>query len=205
MKGGRVVPRPLGHQICGTKPKEIIAFDYTFISRVLQGSRHNFVYVFVIKDTYSNFLDFTPCESADAVSAATALINWFCRYGPCYRWISDQGSHFKNKVIAEIARRMSLREHHFTTARCPWPNGSVERANRDLFAVLRLILAELGLPFYEWPYILGKILDILVSAVSATLGGYCPRQMFMNLPPSNPLDTLLLPPLEAITSSSEIS
>ncbi len=72
---------------------------------------------------------------------------------------------------------MGLRDHHFTKALCPWPNGSVERSTLDILAVLHLLTSEMALPFQNWPY-LPKFGDALVSAPSAVLGWPCPRPFF---------------------------
>ena len=45
--------------------------------------------------------------------------------------VSDQGSHFKDKVIQEFNRILQIK-HHMTTAYSSWANGTVEKVNNDI-------------------------------------------------------------------------
>jgi hypothetical protein len=58
-----------------------------------------------------------------------------CRFG-CPKSIqSDQGSHFKNRWIPDLARRFGI-QHDFSTPYHPQSNGLVERFNRTLGTAL---------------------------------------------------------------------
>ena len=67
--------------------------------------------------------------------------------------ISDCGTHFKNSMVEEFNKLM-LTKHHFTLPFCPWSNGSVERCNRDILAMLRCLLGENLDDLSNWPYYL---------------------------------------------------
>ncbi|KAG3105658.1 hypothetical protein PI124_g13584 [Phytophthora idaei] len=56
-------------------------------------------------------------------------------------WVSDNGSHFKNQVMSLLAERLSV-SHQFAPV---WINGTVERVNRDILQVLRVMLLEIRL------------------------------------------------------------
>ncbi|KAJ8571265.1 hypothetical protein ON010_g5571 [Phytophthora cinnamomi] len=52
-----------------------------------------------------------------------------CRFGVPPVWVSDNGSLFKNEVVAELSKRLKSQQT-FTLAYSPWINDSVERVNR---------------------------------------------------------------------------
>ena len=190
-----MIPRPLGHQVCGKKPNDVIQFDWCYILPKNSNALHDYVYLLVIKDTYSRFVEFFPSAHADALSTATALQLWFGRYGVCQRWISDQGSHFINHVMTELANKLGI-DHHPVVAYSPWANGGVERLNKELLLLLRALLVDAGSLPEEWPYFLSPLQDILVSQNQEGLSGHCPRKIFMNMDRSNPVSVFFNPVME---------
>ena len=58
-------------------------------------------YLLVIKDDATNVVWFFPTADATAVFVKQCLLQWFAVFGVCYEWLSDQGAHSKNMVIAE--------------------------------------------------------------------------------------------------------
>jgi hypothetical protein len=67
--------------------------------------------------------------------------------------VSDQGTHSKSKMVAELCRQLKCKQE-FVVAYSPFANGTVERVNRVVLAVLRELLSELKLSFDDWPYVL---------------------------------------------------
>jgi transposase InsO family protein len=90
-----------------------------------------FTYLLVLKDGFSHFCELIPCASANHSVVVDALLQWFSRFGTVQIWISDQGSHFKNAIMAALNEKLQTK-HHFTLANCPWSNGTIERLNRDI-------------------------------------------------------------------------
>jgi hypothetical protein len=90
----------------------------------------------VLKDDLSHFVDLIPSERTDHVVVVHALVDWFKGFGVAETHVSDKGSHFKNKVVAELNDVLKTK-HHFTTAYSPKSNGTVGRVNRDIMKVLR--------------------------------------------------------------------
>jgi hypothetical protein len=152
----------------------------------------------LVKDKFSHFVELYAEEAATAAATARCLHQWFGRYGVAYAWISDQGSHFKNQVIAEVARLNKIPEHHFVVAYSPWSNGSVERGNREILSLFRVILAEMGYPFWHWPYLCPAIQDMMISLHKPTLGDACARKVFLNLNGTSPMRSVFLPDLELV-------
>jgi hypothetical protein len=103
----------------------------------------------VIKDDASKYLLLWETMTADAHSVVRALLNWFSLFGVAYCWVPNQGSHFKNTVIADLQHQLGAK-HHFTTARCPWANGTVENAMKQVLRVSRVLLSEWKMEPKRW-------------------------------------------------------
>jgi Integrase core domain/Integrase zinc binding domain len=117
---GETTPRPMGKALHASKPNEVIHFDYLYMDT----SVGNVKYVLIVKDDYSTYVWLKQCKNADAYSTAAILIEWFAAFGVAQQWASDQGSHFKNKVMTDIKKHFGT-NHHFTTAYSPWANGTL--------------------------------------------------------------------------------
>jgi IS30 family transposase len=118
------VPRTLSTQIHATKPNEILHFDFLYIGLSRDGK---FQYLLLLKDDLSGYLRLVPCRTADAAATVDALMRWVAVFRVMLVWISDRGSHFKNEVVRRVQKKLKA-EHHFTTANCPWSNGTIESA-----------------------------------------------------------------------------
>jgi hypothetical protein len=64
---------------------------------------------------------------ATQMQVRLCVVHWFGLFGKAYRWVTGQGSYFRNTVFADLEHQFGM-QHHFTTARCPWANGTVENA-----------------------------------------------------------------------------
>jgi hypothetical protein len=42
----------------------------------------------------------------------TVLIEWFAAFGVAQQWVTDQGSHFKNKVMTDIQKQLGNQPFH---------------------------------------------------------------------------------------------
>ena len=139
-------------------------------------STRGFTYLLVLKDDFSKFVELIPSNTADAEVVVESLLNWFSRFGVVPIWVSDQGTHFKNTVMKELARRMKCK-HHFTPVYSPWANGSIERMNKELLRVLRALLLENRLEEVSWPYLLPAVQSTLNHSPSNRLGGWRPWKL----------------------------
>jgi transposase InsO family protein len=82
------------------------------------------------------------CRTADAAATVDALMRWFAVFVVVLLWISDRGSHFKNDVARRMQKELKAK-HHFTTANCPWSNGTIESACKQVIPAFRVVLSEL--------------------------------------------------------------
>ncbi|KAF0702603.1 hypothetical protein AaE_015828 [Aphanomyces astaci] len=168
-------PRPLGEALHSAKPNGLLHWDYLFMGDSKTGDK----YLFVIKCDASKLVWLFPSMEATAVFTKDCLLQWFAVFGVCYEWVSDQGTHFKNQVMAVLQHVLGA-HHHFTTARCPWANGTVEVVMRQLLRLFRACLSE-------W------LMLIMNQLPSPSLGGVAPVTAMSGRPAMSPLDTIILP------------
>ena len=185
--GGKVISRPYSEQWKARYPNEGIHFDFLYMG---DDWEDRCKYVLVLKDDLSHQCELVACEGPTSQVCVDALLAWASRYGLPYVWISDQGTHFKNKVMQALALRLKV-EHRFSVAYSPWRNGTVERLNRDLLQVMRILLQEYGLAVEEWPYLLPVVQANLNMTKVRTLKGECPCTVMTGLEPRTPLDVIV--------------
>jgi len=115
------VPRPLGEALHASRRDQVLHYDFLFLKNT-----RNFAYILVLKDDLSHFVELVPSERTDHVVVVHALVDWYNRLVVAETRVSDKGSHFKNKVVAELNDILKTK-HHFTTAYSPKNNGTVKR------------------------------------------------------------------------------
>ena len=164
-KTGHKIPRPLSMTLLGTKPNEVIHFDFLYMGHGIDGLK----YILVIRDDISSYLWLIPTGKADAEAAADGLARWVRVFTVMIIWVSDQGSHFKNIVMKELADVHKIK-HHFTVAYSPWTNGTVESCMKDIQAANRCLQSELKLGPQDRLLITGMIQTSLNEAPLARLG-----------------------------------
>ena len=142
------------------------------------------------KDDLTHYCELVACDSPTSTVAVDALMKWAKRFGMPRVWISDQGSHFKNKVMAALAHKLKV-NHDFSLAYCPWRNGSVERMNRDILQVMRVLLREYRLAEHQWDYLLDVVQANLNQTPVASLANKSPMELFTALEPVTPLDIII--------------
>ena len=128
-----VIPRPLGEQMHSNERNGILHYDFIHIGASYTGE----TYLLVIKDDFSSFVNLIPCKSPDSDFVFNALQRWYGMFGISLCHISDQGSHFKNKIVEELNRKLATK-HHFTLPYCPWSNGTVQVVNREIRKLIRV-------------------------------------------------------------------
>jgi hypothetical protein len=74
------------------------------------------------------------------------------------------------RAVLDIGQRQPLQEpscatiqkelkakQHFTTAKCPWSNGTIESACKQLIRAFRAVLSELMMYAEDWPEVVNMI------------------------------------------------
>lgn len=89
-----------------------------------------------------------------------------------------------------LAQRLKA-VHSFVPVYTPWINGTVERVNRDILQILRVMLLELKCNSRNWVFLLPVIQASLNHTPVASLGGCAPLELFTGLPATSELDTVV--------------
>ena len=140
----------------------------------------------------SGYVELDASPSNTAQDAYDGLMAWFSRYGVVTRWMSDQGSHFRNELVDKLQKALGS-HHHFTTAYCPWANGSVEIVKKLLLRCMKTLLSECRLQPTQWVRVLPLVQSALNHQPADRLDGRAPVTAFMALPPANPITTIVHP------------
>ena len=94
----------------------------------LPKSQSNNQYILTIQDLLTKYSLAIPLREASAICVADALVNDFiCIYGAPKALLTDQGTHFLNVLMKNVAKKFKI-SHCHTTAYRPQANGSVERS-----------------------------------------------------------------------------
>ncbi|KAE9096245.1 hypothetical protein PF006_g23829 [Phytophthora fragariae] len=120
-----------------------------------------------------------------------AILDWNSRYSMPQLLISDTATHFKNQLLEELCHKTQMTQS-FTLAYCPWINGSVERLNRDILQVLRVILLEYKVEQDNWAALLPLIQANLNHSPVASLANHAPAEVFLGVKAKTPLQKILI-------------
>jgi hypothetical protein len=97
-------------------------------------------------------------------------------------------------------------KHHFTTANCPWSNGTIESACKQVIRAFCAVLSELKMYADEWTDVVNTVQSVLNNSLSTRLNKRTPMQVFTGHAETTPLALMLkdnLPinaPLDFITA-----
>ncbi|POM59533.1 hypothetical protein PHPALM_31721 [Phytophthora palmivora] len=153
VKGGKLVQRQWGPTSTTTTRNECLhKLGESY------GSAH---YVLVLKDELTHYCELIAADPATSATAVEAVLDWFKRFGLPSTWVSDNGSHFKAAVMAELAERLKA-----------------------------VMLMEMNLDTRNWPYLLPLVQANLIHSVVASLAGHAPVELFTGLPAPSMLDVV---------------
>jgi transposase InsO family protein len=94
------------------------------------------LYILVVVDYVSKWVEAIASPTNDARVVTTFLKkNIFTRFGTPRAIISDEGSHFCNKVFEELLAKYGVR-HKVATAYHPQTSGQAELSNREIKRIL---------------------------------------------------------------------
>ncbi|OWZ24452.1 Retrotransposon protein [Phytophthora megakarya] len=143
--GGPPAPRPFGEAIHGEKPNEV-SFGITctwakLLAKKCMCSSSKTMHLTLFVSSHVRMLMQRPHMLHSSTGSQVS------------GWVSDQGTHFKNRVI-EALKHLLGAHHHFTTARCPWSNGTIEVVTREVLRCARSLLSEWSLATTEWTLVI---------------------------------------------------
>lgn len=188
VKGGKLIMRDWTVDRTVSKRNECLHVDYLFLGDSYGETK----YVLVMKDELTHYCELVPADSANGETVVAAVLDWHKRFGMPDTWMSDNATHFKNVVLEELARQFGVL-HYFVPVYTPWINGTVERVNRDILQVLRVMLLEYRLDTRNWMHLLPLIQGNLNHTPVISLGNCAPVELFTGLPAHSQLATIMIP------------
>lgn len=187
VKGGNIIPRPWAETYRAKERNEALHMDYLFISEYNDSKS----YLLVLKDDFSHFCELIECSNADAATVAKAILDWNSRFGMPKLLISATAAHFKNQLLEELCHKTQMTQS-FTLAYCPWINGSIERLNRDILQVLRVMLLEYKVAQENWAALVPLIQANLNHRPVDSLSNHAPAEVFAGAKATTPLHKVLV-------------
>ena len=124
---------PLVQEITGG-PMERVAVD---ISGPWPETDRRNVYLFVLQDYYTKWLEVWAIPNHQAETIASCVTQYMSRYGCIHKLHSDQGREFVSRIVAAVCKLWDM-EKTRTTPFAPWSDGMVERCNRTIKQMLRI-------------------------------------------------------------------
>ena len=136
---GRVRPVPLQPLPVITEPFSRVAID--LVGPLSPPSSEGHRYILTLIDYATGFPEAVPLKEIDSVSVAEALLSIFARVGIPKEILSDNGTQFTSKLMAELHKLLGVKPS-FTTPFHPSANGRVERLHGLMKASLRKLCAD---------------------------------------------------------------
>ena len=100
-----------------------------------RGYRH----ILIVVDSTTLYVEAFPTKSTTAEEVAEILYKEIiARYGVMRELLTDQGSSFKNKLIAQLCKLLNIK-HRFSSPHHPQTDGKAERMVQTVIRSLKLI------------------------------------------------------------------
>ena len=123
---------------------QVVAVDILEISPSSKNGNNKVV---VIGDLFSRLVYAKPVKDEKASTVAKVILDeWFLRYGPPERLLSDRGITFLSRVVKNLCKMVGTRKI-FTSPYHPQTDGFIERFNRT---IMRDIRAFFSIDMEHW-------------------------------------------------------
>lgn len=163
-------------------PLELVCIDFWSA----EDHRNSNVDVLVVTDHFTRLAHAFPCTNQTAKQVAKRLWNdYFCVYGFPQRIHSDRGSNFESQLVQELLDIAHV-EKSRTTVYHPAGNGSVERFNRTLGAMIRALPPRTK---HKWPQMINT-LTFSYNCTTHETTGYAPFYLMFGRIPRLPVDVM---------------
>ena len=156
-------------------PFEVLHLDHI---GPLRPDIHGNMFILVIIDAFSRWVELYPTKSTTAVETASCIFQHFGRFGNPEVVHTDRGPAFHNEVIEELLR-MSGTDQSLTTAYSSEENGIVERANQEVLRHLNAILFDSRV-HDRWSFEQLPMVQRIMNTVEKTATGVTPAQLILN-------------------------
>ncbi|GMF18154.1 unnamed protein product [Phytophthora lilii] len=102
IKGCTIIQRPWGEHREPAANNEVLHFDFLFMG----GSYGDTQYVLVLKDELTHYCELIACDAPTSSVTAAAILDWAKRFCLPAMWVSDNETHFKNKLMENLRDRV---------------------------------------------------------------------------------------------------
>ena len=129
---------PMGH-VPVRAPLERVAVD---ILGPLPKTENGHEYILILGDYFTKWTEAYPLKDHTAFAVAEAILeNFISRFGVPMEIHSDQGREFQSKLMSEICKLLRINKTR-TTSYNPKSDGQVERFNRTIEQMLKVLVRE---------------------------------------------------------------
>eukprot|EP00918_Siedleckia_nematoides_P079440 GHVU01173983.1.p1 GENE.GHVU01173983.1~~GHVU01173983.1.p1 ORF type:complete len:387 (+),score=14.79 GHVU01173983.1:193-1353(+) len=131
-------------------------------------------------DGFSKFCRLGISMSCTAEAASQHLTDWCRSYNVPLWLVSDQGSHFKAKIINALTQQLGYK-HHLVPVAVPWADGIAENMGKQVLKTLRVLHSEVRVAGkeYTWTDCLALVEKRLNETHYRKLN-HVPKQAFLN-------------------------
>jgi hypothetical protein len=169
-----MVPRPIGEALHAVEPNVLVHCDFLSMPTG---------YIHVLVDDASGLCQLKWHDRCRADDMVAAMQQWLALFGIIPNWMSDQGPHYKNKVVCRIYGAA----HHFAPAHCPWYNGTVEVMMRSIRKTLQAMRVELRIAEDAEDSLIPVVQHALNHTSSPKCNDRAPITAHTQQPPANAL------------------
>ena len=152
------------------------------------------LYILVIVDQFSKWVECIPVPDISAETTARVVVNEFIsRFGCPLMIFTDQGRNFDGELFRCLCKLLEIRKVR-TTPYMPAPNGQVERYNRLLCQMIRCFLRHRQNTWDEY-------LPQLAASIRATphrQTGFTPNMLMLGREVWSPIDLTFRPCLDKV-------
>ena len=132
----------------------------------------------IIIDSFSRLVELSPAKDTTAIAAASAVIQWICRYGIPSQIVCDNGTQYANELIKTLCQLFSI-EQSLIQAYSHEENSVVERANKEVGRHLTAIVHDRKI-LEQWSQMLPLVQRIMNSQVHQSIGVSPTQLLFGN-------------------------
>ena len=141
----QLVARKLKSHRAPLRPVEVVTEPFKKIAIDIVGelprSTSGYKYILTIVDYATRYPEAIPLRTTSSKAIADALIQYFSKVGIPDEIVSDQGSNFMSKLMAQLYEQLGISKIK-TSIYHPQANGLVERFNGTLKAMLKKFVGE---------------------------------------------------------------
>ncbi|CAK9102663.1 Transposon Ty3-G Gag-Pol polyprotein (Gag3-Pol3) (Transposon Ty3-1 TYA-TYB polyprotein) [Cleaved into: Capsid protein (CA) (p24), partial [Durusdinium trenchii] len=147
----------------------------------------------IMRDDLSSYTRIMSLETRSGPEVARVLFDaWIRIFGPSQVLGSDMGAELLSDVMEQLLSVFQI-TREIGVAHAPQTHAVIERANRAVNELTRVLASELRLRADDWPQLDGMVELAINSTPSKSLGGLTPLEVFAALPPLKPVAALFGP------------